>query len=147
LNKYDEEMINKKNLFECKNRVRDYECDAQGIVNNANYQHYYEIARHDFLTENGLNFYELHKSGTDAVVISAYIRYSNSLKGGDDFIVTIDSLEKDKIGICYIFNQKIIRVHDNKVCSTAKFEVVCAINGKLAKPALFDEAFGKYLKD
>jgi len=139
-------MTNKNSLFEYKIKVRDYECDAQGIVNNANYQHYYEIARHEFLEEHGLNFYQLHEQGTDAVVISAHIRYSYSLKGGEDFMVTVDSLEKDNMGIRYIFNQKIVRLSDNKVCSTAKFEVVCSINGKLAKPLIFDEAFGQYIK-
>ena len=29
-------------IFELKMKVRDYECDGQGIVNNANYQHYTE---------------------------------------------------------------------------------------------------------
>ncbi|MDR2950693.1 MAG: acyl-CoA thioesterase [Dysgonomonas sp.] len=139
-------MIDKSKspLFQCTIRVRDYECDAQGIVNNANYQHYYEIARHDFFNENGLSFFDLHESGTDAVVVSAYIRYTNSLKGGDNFISTVDFLERD--GIRYIFNQKIVRLHDNKVCSTGKFEVVCITNGKLAKPEAFDRAFGKYFE-
>jgi len=27
-------------VFECKMQVRDYECDIEGIVNNANYLHY-----------------------------------------------------------------------------------------------------------
>ena len=32
-------------IFELKDKVRDYECDLQGIVNNANYQHYLEHCR------------------------------------------------------------------------------------------------------
>ena len=29
-------------IFETKMEVRDYECDIEGIVNNANYLHYME---------------------------------------------------------------------------------------------------------
>ena len=36
-------------IFELKMKVRDYECDGQGIVNNANYQHYTEHTRHEFI--------------------------------------------------------------------------------------------------
>ena len=32
-------------IFELEMKVRDYECDLQGIVNNANYQHYIEHTR------------------------------------------------------------------------------------------------------
>ena len=39
-----------KYIYELKMKVRDYECDLQGIVNNANYQHYLEHTRHEFLT-------------------------------------------------------------------------------------------------
>ena len=34
-----------KYIYELKMKVRDYECDLQGIVNNANYQHYLEHTR------------------------------------------------------------------------------------------------------
>ncbi|MDR0824185.1 MAG: acyl-CoA thioesterase [Prevotella sp.] len=136
-------MAEKDSIFECNIKVRDYECDAQGIVNNANYQHYYEIARHEFLEEHGLNFYDLHDRGIDAVVVSVYIRYKHSLRGSNDFICTVDSLERE--GIRYIFHQKIIRLKDNKICSTAKIEVACMVNGKVGKPELFDEVFAKYI--
>lgn len=135
--------MEKESLFEYNLKVRDYECDAQGIVNNANYQHYYEVVRHEFLGEHGLNFYELHRQGIDAVVVSVYIRYKHSLRGGNDFICTVDSIEKE--GIRYIFNQKIIRLRDNKVCSTARIEIACMVNGKVGRPDLFDKAFIEYL--
>ena len=35
--------------FETRMEVRDYECDIEGIVNNANYLHYLEHTRHLFL--------------------------------------------------------------------------------------------------
>lgn len=126
-------------LFEYKMKVRDYECDAQGIVNNANYQRYYEVARHEFLEKFGLNFSQLHDEGFDAVVTAVNIRYKHSLRGSNEFICTVDSIEKK--GIRYFFNQKIIRKSDNVVCSNARIETACLINGKVGKPDLFDKAF------
>ena len=43
--------------------VRDYECDIEGIVNNANYLHYTEHTRHLFLKHCGLSFAEMHEKG------------------------------------------------------------------------------------
>ena len=43
-------------VFTMKMSVRDYECDLQGIVNNANYLHYIEHTRHEFLKHAGANF-------------------------------------------------------------------------------------------
>ena len=40
-------------LFETRMEVRDYECDIEGIVNNANYLHYIEHTRHLFLRSLG----------------------------------------------------------------------------------------------
>jgi len=34
--------------------------DLQGVVNNANYQHYLEHARNEFLISKGVSFVELH---------------------------------------------------------------------------------------
>lgn len=37
-------------IFELEMQVRDYECDMEGIVNNAIYQHYLEHTRHEFFS-------------------------------------------------------------------------------------------------
>lgn len=44
-----------KYIYELTLKVRDYECDLQGIVNNANYQHYLEHTRHEFLSSVGVS--------------------------------------------------------------------------------------------
>jgi len=55
-------------IYELEFKVRDYECDLQGIVNNSVYQNYLEHTRHEFLLENNLSFDKLHQQGIDAVV-------------------------------------------------------------------------------
>ena len=130
-------------IFEIVLKVRDYECDTQGHVNNANYQHYFEVTRHDFLEKVGLNFYQLHLNGIDAVVSRVEIRYKVPLIGMDQFRCTVTSIEK--AGVKYIFHQEIIRLTDNVTCAKAKIEVVNLVNGKLSNPDLFDEAFKDYL--
>lgn len=129
-------------IFEYEFKVRDYECDAQGIVNNANYQHYYEVARHEFLETCGLNFYELHKQGIDAVVSSVHIKYKASLYGSNKVKCTVNVERK---GIRYIFHQKIIRLSDNQLCSEAQIEVVSLSKGKPCKPDILDKAFERYM--
>lgn len=123
-------------------KVRDYELDAQGIVNNANYQHYYEVARHEFLESCGVSFIEMHNRGIDAIVSSITIKYKRSLLGSEEFIC---KLNLEKKGIRYYFNQEIYRISDNVLCSEARVEVVCLKNGKPAKPTEFDEVFEKYI--
>ena len=68
-------------------KVRDYECDIQGVVNNANYQHYLEHARHEFLESIGVSFARLHEQGIDPMVSKITIEYKRPLRGGDRFVV------------------------------------------------------------
>jgi len=55
--------MDKKYIFETKIMVRDYECDIEGIVNNANYMHYAEHTRISSSTPAGISFAELHRQG------------------------------------------------------------------------------------
>lgn len=129
-------------VFETRMEVRDYECDIQGIVNNANYLHYTEHTRHLFLKDCGLSFSELHDKGIDAVVARMSLQYKVPLRCDDEFISRL-SLSKE--GIRYIFHQDLFRASDEKLCFRAKVELVCLINGKLGDSSEYDEAFARYL--
>ena len=75
-----------KYIFETRMEVRDYECDIEGIVNNANYLHYTEHTRHLFLKQCGLSFAEMHEKGVDAVVARMNLQYKTPLRCDDEFI-------------------------------------------------------------
>jgi acyl-CoA thioester hydrolase len=130
-------------IFELEMKVRDYECDLQGIVNNANYQHYMEHARHEFLETTGANFGKLHQAGLDAVIRHIEIDYLHSLTSGDRFAVRINIRQE---GAKLVFLQDIYRLPDNLLCSRGRAENVCVQNGKLTRGEVFAELFGKYLK-
>lgn len=130
-------------IFEFEMKVRDYECDAQGHVNNANYQHFFEVARHEFFEQNGFNFFELHKKGIDAVVARIEMRFKSPLYGAQVFKSTVDKIEKK--GALYIFHQSIVRNEDQAVCATAKVDVASVVNGRLSRPEFLDEALKKIL--
>ncbi len=123
-------------IFEMKMKVRDYECDAQGIVNNANYQHYMEHTRHEFILSRGIRFSELHEQGIDPVVARITLEYKSPLKGGDEFA---SKLNVKKEGIRYVFEQHIYRVEDERLCVKATVECVCIVNGKLRTHEAFDK--------
>jgi acyl-CoA thioester hydrolase len=121
-------------------KVRDYECDLQGIVNNANYQHFLEHARHEFIKTLGVSFSGLHEQGVDFVVARIEMSFKTPLKSGDNFIVTV---EMKKEGIRWVFLQDILRLRDNKLVVRAKVDSVSLVNGKLTDYKPFDTIFGK----
>ena len=50
-------------IFSLEIKVRDYELDSEGIVNNANYLHYLEYTRHEFCEEAGFSFKAMEEAG------------------------------------------------------------------------------------
>lgn len=132
-------------LFECPLQVRDYECDLQGIVNNAVYQNYLEHARHEFLHTMGLDFAELHKQGIDPVVIRVELDYKAPLRSGDRFVVRIRT---DREGyLRFIFFQDIYRVPDEKLVLTGKVITVCVKKGKPALPEPIVQAVDRFINE
>lgn len=130
-------------IFETRMQVRDYECDIEGIVNNANYLHYAEHTRHLFLKECGLSFAEMHSRGIDAVVARMNLQFKTPLQCDDEFISRLNLIKE---GIKYVFHQDIYRASDNKLCFKGVIDLVCIVNGKLANSPEYDEAFKDYIK-
>lgn len=123
--------------FETILQVRDYECDIEGIVNNANYLHYAEHTRHLFLKERGLSFAEMHRKGVDAVVARMNLQYKAPLRCDDEFR---SCLSVTKEGIKYVFHQDIYRLADNKLSFRGNVELVCIVNGRLSDNEEYDRA-------
>jgi acyl-CoA thioester hydrolase len=118
-------------IFELPFKVRDYECDIQGIVNNSVYQNYLEHTRHEFLEQAGMNFTRMHNDGIDAMVIRIEIDYKFPLKSGDQFVCKLNTAREGNLK--FIFIQDIYRLPDNKPVIKAKVIAAC-INNKTGRP-------------
>ncbi len=130
-----------KYIYELRMKVRDYECDLQGIVNNANYQHYTEHTRHEFLLAHNVSFARLHDEGIDCVVARLAMQFKTPLRSGDEFV---SRLWVRKEGLRYVFMQDIFRASDEKLSIRAQVDAVCLVGGKLSDCEQLNEVFAPY---
>lgn len=125
-------------IYRLEMKVRDYECDIQGVVNNANYQHYLEYARHEFLEHIGGSFSQMHDEGFDMMVSKITLEYKRPLRGGDRFVVCINAQRK---GAKLVFMQDIYNLADDSLVLKGEVDVICLKNGRLTRGEVFDEMF------
>ncbi|MCI9284231.1 MAG: acyl-CoA thioesterase [Muribaculaceae bacterium] len=129
-------------IFETTIKVRDYETDSQGIVNNANYLHYLEITRHDFCEYAGTSFRAMQEAGLDPVVRRIEIDYISSLTLGD---VMRSALSMKRHGARFIFEQDIYNATTGAHVVHALVTVVCLEHGRISRGDMLAEAFAEYL--
>ena len=129
-------------LFSIEMETRDYECDIQGIVNNANYQHYLEATRHKWLQQEGFSFRQWHEQGIDIVVSEINMKFKTPLHGQETFL---SCLNLRREGARFIFEQDIYRQTDLRLCISATVSAVCMINGKLTRGDEIASLFSKYI--
>ncbi|BDF96541.1 MULTISPECIES: acyl-CoA thioesterase [Pseudoalteromonas] len=126
--------------FKVDFKVRDYECDLQGIVNNSVYFNYLEHARHEFLHANGIDFAQLARDKINLVVMRSEMDYKQSLVPGDEFYVVVEPerISRLKFG----FRQTVVRKHDEKVMLKA-LVIGTSVNeqGRPFLPAQVDQLF------
>ena len=128
------------NPYQVGMSVRDYECDIQGIVNNAVYQNYLEHARHEYLKNVGVNFTELAQQGINLVVVRIELDYKLPLRSGDDFYVTVQMEKESRLKFAFI--QSIYRADDDKLMLAGKVTgTSLAANGRPKIPEVLDALF------
>ena len=122
-------------IFEIQLKVRDYECDIQGVVNNAVYQSYLEHARHEYLLSKNQSFKLLTEQGILLMVSRIEMDFKRSLSSTDIFAV---QLRTERQGVKLVFLQEIIRISDQALCLKAKVDVIAKVNDKLSRGEIFD---------
>jgi acyl-CoA thioester hydrolase len=119
-------------------KVRDYECDMQGIVNNAVYQNYLEHCRHEFLLSVGIDFNRLTKERVYLLVVRAELDYKTPLRGGDAFWI---GLNLERVSpVRFAFFQDIFRSSDQRLALSAR-TIGTAVNER-GRPFLPPELAG-----
>jgi acyl-CoA thioester hydrolase len=78
------QYIIKTMICECTLKVRTYECDSYGHVNNANYLHYLEFARYEFLRVIGFDYPGAIKAGYGVYVARIEINYKRPAVTDDE---------------------------------------------------------------
>ncbi len=128
--------------FVWESSVRGYELDNQGIVNNANYLHYFNNARLLCLNSIGINWHTWHKKGYDLVLVKASLEFKKPLKEFDKFKVVSTFKLSSKLKIS--FEQKIYNSSTNTLSAVANTISTC-ITSKTGKPVYHQELYAAIL--
>ena len=104
--------------FELEFEVRDYECDLQGVVNNAVYLNYLEHTRHQYLRSRGVDFAALHEAGCDLIMTRCEVDFKGSLRSGDRFVVLMSLGRESRLR--FLFHQKVLRLPDGTAMLEAR---------------------------
>lgn len=132
----------RKYIFELPMKVRDYEVDVEGIVNNAIYLHYLEHTRHEFCDSVGLSFREMHSRGIDPVLSRVEINYRRPLRLGDRMV---SKLSLGRRGPLFVFYQDIYNERGELVVE-ATVNVATMVDGRLSRGDELFSHFEKYIR-
>jgi acyl-CoA thioester hydrolase len=84
-------------ISKCNLKVRTYECDNYGHVNNANYLHYLEYARYEFLKDVGFDYLAMIKAGFGVYVARIEIDYKKPARTDDELSIKSWPIKKGAV--------------------------------------------------
>ncbi len=105
------------NVFKTELKVRTYECDLYGHVNNAVYLNYFEAARVEFLEAIDLNLAKLKNMGFLLPIVRIETDYKKPLFPGEIIEITAEWVKRGVSSA--IFRQEIIKKETGKLAARA----------------------------
>ncbi|MDR3275675.1 MAG: acyl-CoA thioesterase [Treponema sp.] len=127
-------------ICECTLRVRTYECDSNGHVNNANYLNYLEYARYEFLRSIGFDYQGLVKAGYGIYVAQITIEYKRPAVTDDDLLIRSWPVKKGAVS--GIMTQEIWRGDEPVVSARVTWACVNAQGIPVRLPPAWDHLPG-----
>ncbi len=123
-------------------KVRSYDLDSFGHVNNAVYLNYLEAARCEYMQQRGLSFNDFEKWGALPIVGKAEIRYKSPARADD--ILEIRGAIHWWRRSSFVIDYQIHNTTTDKLCATVNMVFAFVDeNGKLTRvPEIFKEKMG-----
>jgi len=125
--------------------VRDYECDLQGIVNNAVYQNYLEHARVSFLRHIKFDYAAYAKQGILLVATRIEMDFKAPLQPAEKFFVGTNLERVSRLRFAFV--QDIVRLPDQVVCVSARVTgAAISASGRPMLPVELESALDAYAR-
>lgn len=112
-------------------KTQYYETDQMGIIHHANYIHWFEEARVDYMEQMGFSYKKSVEVGIDFAVLGIHCEYRSMTKFGDtvEIRIKITELTPFKMTIQYEITDSI--THDVRVVGESKH---CYYDGVRKRP-------------